>query len=83
MNAIQLTAKLYECRDAAKVLCGDKYQERMQQLGQYIAKVAEREKQNEVSVALAMCKGCSLEGADVALVMAAAVELIEPSKVVS
>jgi hypothetical protein len=74
---VRMATKLYECRDAARSLLGDKYQKRMQDLGAALTKLAERKGCSVVDAAIDTAKG--YEGFDVVQILAAAVELTEPS----
>lgn len=42
MNAVQMAAKLYECRDHAKKLLGDKYHDRMRDWGEVVTACAKQ-----------------------------------------
>lgn len=77
-KATRLAAKLYECRDAARTLLGDKYHDRMAEYERVIR-----------GVAAERCIGLVEAGTEIAtksggvfmavLVLAATVEAIEPS----
>lgn len=75
---VRVTAKLYECRDAVKSLLGDRYKERMAELGLTITTVAKHrncELAHAANLAARACDG----GFDRIQVLAAFVELVEPS----
>lgn len=76
---VQMAAKLYEMRDAAKRLLGDVYKQRMAETGRLLTEAAERNKVEPLAVAVRLCKSPNLSGIDRVMVMAAAVELAEPS----
>lgn len=74
---IQITAKLYECRDAARTLLGERYTERMTQYGSVITHVAEQLQIDPLAAATRISKK---EGGFAAvLILAAGVELVEPT----
>lgn len=83
MNAtqkqIQMAAKLYEMRDAAKSLLGERYADEMAEYGKVIRILAKRRGISELAAATAMSKDASLSALGVLKVMAAVVEMTEPS----
>lgn len=79
-NQIQMAAQLYDMRDKAKRLLGDKYKAQMDDLGRILSMTAERDKKSVLAVATEVCKKRELIGMDLLLVMSAAVELVEPSE---
>lgn len=74
-----MAAQMYECRAAARRLLGDKYHERMQEYGRVVRAVAERDNCNEIVAGATVIKAAGLEYMDALLMMAAVVEMIEPS----
>lgn len=76
---IKMTAKLYEMRDRAKRLLGDQYKHHMAELGVILKMTAERDKKSVLEVATEVATKRGLLGMDLMMVMAAAVELTEPS----
>lgn len=76
---IQMAAQLYDMRDKAKRLLGDKYKTQMAELGKILTMTAERDKKSVLAVATEVCKKRDLVGMDLLLVMVAAVELMEPT----
>ena len=80
-NLVQIAAGLYECQDSAKTLLGEKYPERMALYGDWIKK---RSTHSNVSVLKAALDISTEVGSDDGFfaiqVLAAAVELIEPSE---
>lgn len=76
---VRMAAQLYDMRDKAKRLLGDKYKPHMAELGKILKMTAEREKQSVLAVATDVSKKRNLIGMDLLMVMAAAVELEEPS----
>lgn len=84
MNAtqqqVQMAAKLYELRDRARTLLGERYTPHMAELGKILKATADRDGTDVLAVATEVCKKRELIGMDLMMVMAAAVELTEPSK---
>lgn len=80
---VQMAVKLYDMRDRARTLLGDKYQAHMAELGKILKMTADRDKKDPLSVAIEICKKRELIGIDLMIVMAAAVELSEPTKAAS
>lgn len=76
---VQMAAKLYELRDRARTLLGDKYKPHMTELGKILKATAERDGKNVLAVATEVCKKRNLIGMDLMMIMAAAVELTEPT----
>lgn len=79
---VKMAAKLYQCRDAAKKLYGKEYKA---ELKWYISRIYEYQKQQKVETLPAVLAICGLplvkENASTTMMfMAAAVEIIEPSK---
>lgn len=83
MNAdekqVKMAAELYNMRDKARRLLGDKYKPHMAELGKILTMTAQREKKDPLAVAIDVAKKRGLIGMDLMLVMAAAVELTEPT----
>lgn len=66
MNAIQLAAKLYDARDTAKRLLGERqYQEKLEQAKQITQSKAEREKTTQTSAATSLAKEAQNDGQSV------------------
>jgi len=76
---VRMASQLYDMRDKAKMLLGDKYAAHMAELGKILKMTAERDKQSVLAVATDVCKKRNLIAMDLLMVMAAAVELEEPS----
>lgn len=83
MNAteqnVKTAAQMYECRDAARRLLGDKYHARMDERARVIRAVAKRDNCNDIVAGATIIKDAGLHGIDVLLLMAAVVEMTEPS----
>lgn len=77
---VALAAKLYEARDAMRRILGDKFAARMAELGAVIKSVAAKRNQNELQAAQDIISAGELQGMDAVQLLAAAVELVEPSK---
>jgi len=82
---VRTAARLYEARDTAKTVLGDKYALRMFRGGQLLTKSARNSGQSVLTVAAHLAKKCEEDGRPFAavVILAAAVELIEPSEVAS
>lgn len=76
----ELTARLQQMRSEAKKLLGPRYQGHMKMLGDVLNRAAERENTDTMNAAVRMCKSRDLTGRAMIFTMAAAVELLEPSK---
>ena len=76
---VRMAATLYDMRDKARRLLGDKYKPHMAELGRILKMTAERDKKSVLQVATEVCRKRELIGMDLMLVMAAAVELTEPT----
>lgn len=77
-NAVQIAAKLYECRDAARNILGGRYAEKMDEYGGAVRSVA-TERCCGVLEAGKMLAEATGDGMTAILVLAATVEIIEPS----
>lgn len=80
MNAeeqVQMAAKLYECRRTARTLLGDRYKAKIQPIKDGLIAIAARDGVSVLSAAIAAAK--RVDGLDSILVLAAAVEIAEPS----
>jgi hypothetical protein len=76
---LTMAVQLYDMRDKARRLLGDKYKPHMAELGKILKMTADRDKRSVLSVATEISKKGNLIGMDLLLVMAAAVELMEPT----
>jgi hypothetical protein len=76
-----MAAKLYEMRDTAKRLLGDKYAEKMAEYGEILQATvtATKGKKTPLELAIEVCKKPSVSGYETIFIMSAAVELAEPS----
>jgi hypothetical protein len=80
---IKMAAKLYRCRDTAKRFFGDEFQDKIQPYKQVISGVAKEKSIGELEAMMKICEDDVIKnnGWTLVLLMAAAVELIEPSAV--
>lgn len=76
---VKMAADLYNMRDKARRLLGDEYKPHMAELGKILTMTAQRDKKDPLAVAIEVAKRRNLVGMDLMLVMAAAVELAEPT----
>lgn len=79
---IKIAAKLYECRDACKKLYKGGYKKEMQDYARYIHAYIKKNGGDEINAAIALASEVQGEyggGTFTMKIMAAAVELIEPS----
>ena len=76
---VRIAATLYDMRDKARRLCGDRYKAQMAELGRILKMTAERDGKSVLQVATEVCRKRELIGMDLMMVMAAAVELTEPT----
>ena len=80
-NKIQLAAKLYDVRDHVRRALGDTYAERMAEGGELLTGIAKARGCGVLEVAVNVSQAAARDGDrnQVALILAAAVELLEPS----
>lgn len=76
---VTMAAQLYDMRDKARRLLGDQYKLHMAELGKVLKMTAERDKKEPLAVAIDVAEERELIGMDLMMVMAAAVELAEPT----
>lgn len=74
---VRMAARLYEMRDTARSLLGDKYADKMAELGSALRQVADLTQRDPLSVAIEAAR--NTDGLAQCYVLAAAVELAEPS----
>jgi len=79
---IRIAAKLYAVRDYAKRALGDKYHARMEEGGKLLTGIAEAKKCGVMEVAINASQSAARKGDinTVVFILAAAVELLEPSE---
>ena len=85
-DKIKLAAKLYKCRDTAKRLYGDQYKSKMVEYGKIITAAMKKHKlDSEVEAAMKIIEEAATtekhdgSGITIMNLLAAAVEMIEPS----
>jgi len=80
-NPIQIAAKLYDCRDTMKSLFGETYSEVTREYKEHLQAFADRNKVSVIDAALSIAKGLEANGHGraIPLLLASAVELVEPS----
>jgi len=78
---IRIAARLYEARDTVRCLLGDKYASQMAEGGKLLSSVAAKRGENVLKVATQLASACEKQDRPFAAVaiLAAAVELLEPS----
>ena len=83
MNAteqqVAIAAKMYECRDAARTILGRRFKPKMDDLAQVVRAVAKRDNCNDIVAGATVIKEARLEGMESLMLMAAVVEMVEPS----
>lgn len=77
---IGIAAQMYKCREAARILLGNKYQAHMNECARVVRAVAKRDNCNNIVAGATMIKENGLHGMDALLLMAAVVEMTEPTK---
>lgn len=76
---VNMAAELYGMRDKARRMLGDKYKPHMKELGKILTMTAQRDNKEPLAVAIEIAKKRQLIGFELMLLMAAAVELAEPT----
>jgi hypothetical protein len=76
---VKIASALYDARMAAKLILGDKYKEHMKELGGILTATSEKTGVSVLQVATDVCKKRMLTGMDALFILAAAVEIAEPS----
>jgi hypothetical protein len=81
-HLVLIASKLYECHDSAKSLYGADFKSKVQWYVDVILKWNEQRKTDTLKTVLAICQTETVSGNGMAMMMflAAAVEIIEPSK---
>jgi hypothetical protein len=79
---VKMAARLYQCRDAARKLYGNEYKSKVKWYIDTIEKCKKDHDTNTLRAVLALCNLPSVKenGMSTMLFMAAAVEIIEPTK---
>ena len=79
---VALAAQMYECRATARRLLGEKFQTRMAEYADVIRAVEARDNCNSIVAGATVIKSAGLQGMDALLLMAAVVEMTEPSNAI-
>ena len=82
-KTVMVAAKLYEIRETVRAICGADYARQMKQFGAMIQAIAREENKDILAVAKERAQ-MAIDAGDrsaMAKILAAAVELIEPSEV--
>ena len=83
MNATEqhvgIAAQMYECRATARRLLGERFKPKMREFGKIVQAVAKRDNCNEIVAGATVIKEAKLFGMDSLMLMAAVVEMVEPS----
>lgn len=74
---VDMTAQLYAARRSARIILGDRFEPVMVDLGRALKQIADAKKVSVLSAAILAAKGSS--GMQAVQILAAAVELAEPS----
>lgn len=75
---VRMTAQLYQARDTARQVLGDRFSTLMASLGADLTRRAEATGRQPLSIAIQAAR--SVSGMDAVILLAAAVELAEPSQ---
>lgn len=76
---VRLTAQLYDTRETIRRHLGDKFAERMAEFGQVVTAYAEKVGKSRLAAGIEIAKDPTLSPLTVLTVLAATVELVEPS----
>jgi hypothetical protein len=77
---IKIAAKLYKCRDTAKWFWGVRYREKIEEGQQLIRAAMKRYQTDEMKAAIELGQHLEGNGMAIMIIMAALVEMLEPSK---
>ena len=75
---VEIAAKMYEYRAAARTIFGDEYQAHMDDRAKVLSAVPMRDNCDAIVAGAKIIRECDLIGMDALLMMAAVVEMIEP-----
>ena len=78
-QAIKIVSKLYDMRTAARSALGNKFESQMRVVGEDIQAIATKENINVLTAATRFAKDKNMTGWPLIILMAAAIELVEPS----
>lgn len=79
---IQITAKLYQCQETAQKFYKEEYQDKIKWYKETLNKYAKLNKTDTLKAVISICQKSPIKenGMSIMMFMAAAVEIIEPSK---
>lgn len=77
MNMLQMAAKLHDCKDSVKFLCGDKYDEKIQPFITLIKGVMDHNKIEALPAAIKLAEHYKDNGMATMMIFAAAVDLVD------
>ena len=82
-HMIKMAAKVYQCQDAAKKIYGKEYPEKVKFYVDFVKAFSEKEQLDTLQSILKICEDKEVleNGMAVMLLMAAAVEIIEPEEI--
>jgi hypothetical protein len=78
IKALKITAKMYECRDAARRLYGTEWPEKRDRYQAYIRACMQMNHVDEFEAVVIISKECDNNAVAIMILMGALVELIEP-----
>lgn len=81
-NVVTMAAQMYECRSAARRLLGENYMRHMLERARVVRAVARRDQCNDIVAGATVIKEAGLQGMGALLMLAAVVEMVEPSTAV-
>ena len=81
MNRVQLSAKLYDCRDAAKRLLGEHFKRDMDLWEIAIRRIAESRQSSNLNAAMALAK--EADGFGAIVILSAFVEMTEQTQILN
>lgn len=79
-HVVRIASRLYEVRNAARTMFGDRFRARMDEYADVIKQVqAKRKIESPLMAAKQICDVVKADGYQTIAIMAAAVEMLEPS----
>lgn len=76
-KAVKMAARLYECRDAARIMFGDSYETRMRTQRDFVRAAMARHQVEALPAAMLMIKAAGLTGISAIVLLAAAVDVTD------
>lgn len=80
VHAAVITAQLRECRDIARGILGDRYRDKMAELGAIISAAAQQEGDSILGAVTRIGRSGELNALATTFMLAAAAEMLEPSR---